>query len=210
MVQSGSPTELIKNRADDKLDKRICGEVGFGKRRQDQMTVDTQNWLFTPGSSRVTYPALHSILTLCHIYCLFIGPHLHRMLDRQFYGELKIRRLPALALQFISPIFWSINVKLINSFKSSGSITQLTTRSRNPKRWVINQQESGGVVFIFGSLAGVIFAQYWEFTADLLTRNLLFNWEELPLCSPPASWEASHLVRPENGIGNNFKPSEIY
>ena len=166
MAQSGSPTELIKNRADDKLDKRICGEVGFGKRRQDQMTVDTQNWLFTPGSSRVTYPALHSVLTLCHIYCLFIGPHLHRMLDRQFYGELKIRRLPVLALQFSDYL-----IQTAKSFKSSESITQLTTRSRNPKRWVINQQESGGVVFIFGSLAGVIFAQYWEFTADLLTRN---------------------------------------
>ena len=171
MVQSCSPTELIKNRADDKLDKRIWRRDDFGKRRQDQMTVDTLNWLFTPGSSRVAYPALHSILTLCHIYCLFIGPHLHRMLDGQFYVGLKIRRLPALALQFISPIIWSLQVKLINSFKSSGSITQLTTRSRNLKRRAIKQRESGGVVFISGSLAGVIFAQYREFTADLLTRN---------------------------------------
>ena len=79
------PQNSFEKGADDKLYKRISGEVGFGKRRwrRDQMAEDKLNWLFTPGSRRVTYPVLHSILTLCHIYCLFIGPHLHRMLDGQ-------------------------------------------------------------------------------------------------------------------------------
>ena len=97
------PQNSFENGADDKLYKRICGEVGFGKRwrRRDQMAEDKLNWLFTPGSRRVTYPVLHSILTLCHIYCLFIGPHIciECWIDRQFYGGHTIRRRPALALQ---------------------------------------------------------------------------------------------------------------
>ena len=157
------PQNTLENWADDKLYKRIYEEVGFGKRRwrRDQITVDKLNWLFTPGSRRVTYPVLHSILTLCHIYCLFIGPHLHRMLDgRTVLWRHKIRRCPALALQFISPV--------------------------DPNRWVnnttdytikefkeIDHKPAGNgwsCVYIWITCRGHI-CSIMEFTADLLTRN---------------------------------------